>query len=223
MATKAKKYDVSGKEAGSVDLSEKVFGEDRISEGAIHAVIRAELRNRRQGTHKTKGISEIRGGGKKPWRQKGTGYARQGSNRATQWRGGQTVFGPLPRDYTIKLPTAQRRAGIRSILAKKGQAGSISVLADVTLEKFSTKQMYSIFKTMGQLPGNTVAFVVDSEDLKLKKSLMNIPSVAFQHARRLNAPEIYYAGHLVISESALKYLEGAYASEGKAKSGGAQA
>jgi large subunit ribosomal protein L4 len=219
MATKAKKYDTSGKESGSIDLSEKVFGEDRISEGAIHAVIRAELRNRRQGTHKTKGISEIRGGGKKPWRQKGTGYARQGSNRATQWRGGQTVFGPVPRDYTIKLPVAQRRAGIRSILAKKCRAGSVSVISDVTLDKFSTRQMYSIFKTMGQLPGNTVAFIVDSEDAKVKKSLMNIPSVAYQHARRLNAPELYYAGHLVISESALKYLEASYGSEKPAAQG----
>lgn len=213
MAIKAKKYDASGKESGSADLSEKVFGEDRISEGAIHAVIRAELRNRRQGTHKTKGISEIRGGGKKPWRQKGTGYARQGSIRATQWRGGATVFGPLPRDYSIKLPTAQRRSGLRSILAKKARGGSVSVIADIALEKFSTKQMYSIFQAMGQLPGNTVAFVAADEDIKLKKSVMNIPSVAYQNVQRLNAPELYYAGHIVISESALAHLEKNYGTD----------
>ncbi len=210
---KVKKYNAQGKESGSVDLPGSVFGADRISEGAIHTALRAELRNRRQGTHKTKIISEVSGGGKKPWRQKGTGYARQGSIRATQWRGGATVFGPVPRDYRINIPVAQRRAGVRSILAKKGLTGAVSVLADVTLEKFNTKQMFTIFKEMGQLPGNTVAYIVDSEDLKLKKSVMNIPAVVFQHVRRLNAPELHFAGHLVISESALKYIESAYGTE----------
>ncbi|MCB1315937.1 MAG: 50S ribosomal protein L4 [Leptospiraceae bacterium] len=211
---KATKYNASGKKAGQVDLSSAVFIED-YSKSAIYDVIRAELANRRQGTHKTKERAEVRGGGKKPWRQKGTGNARQGSTRAPNWRGGGTVFGPRPRSYRIDLPDKMRKAGIRSILSFKALKEAINVLEDPQLDKYSTKQVYSIFKSMEMVPSGTVAFVVHGEDEKLKKSTGNIPHIRLINAERITAPELFYSTQVVITESALRVLEDRYAGSGK--------
>ena len=213
---KAEKFDHTGKKSGDVELAAGVFLEE-FSKAAIYSVIRIENRNRRQGTHKTKGRAEVSGGGKKPWRQKGTGNARQGSTRAPQWRKGGTVFGPLPRDYSLKLPEKVRKNGLRSILSAKAVSGSVKVLNALKMDSFSTKNAYGVFKNMGLLPGNTVCFLDDTEDLKVKKSLMNIPGIQFVHVRRMTAPEMYYAGQIVISESAMKFLEENYADSGKKK------
>lgn len=203
--SKAQKYDKTGNSTGQVDLPESLFLPE-VSHGAIHTVIRVENANRRQGTHSTKDFSEVRGGGKKPWRQKGTGHARQGSIRAPQWKGGGIVFGPKPRDYGIRIPDKQRKAGMRNILSKKAIDGSVAVLEDLSFDSFSTKQAYSIFKNMGAMPGNTVAFITDKNDQKLKKSVMNIPGLVWIHAERLTAPEVLYSGQVVISESAIDTL-----------------
>ncbi len=203
---KANKYDVTGKAAGTVELPAGVFTEE-FSKGSIYTVIRIENRNRRQGTHKTKGFSEVSGGGKKPWRQKGTGNARQGSIRAAQWRKGYTVFGPQPRDYSLRIPEKVRKLGMKSILSARASVNAVSVLENVKLDKFSTSAMFKIFKNMGVLPGNTVCFVSDSDDLMLKKSLMNIPGLVYVNANRLTAPELYYSGHLVVTEGALRQIE----------------
>lgn len=216
---KAAKYDNTGKKTGEVELPVGLFTED-FSKASIYAVIRIENRNRRQGTHKTKTISEVSGGGRKPWRQKGTGNARQGSTRAPQWRKGAIIFGPRPRDYSMKLPDKVRKSGIRSIFSAKAIAAAVSIIDDVTLDKFSTKHVYGIFKKMNLIPGNTVGFVVDTDDLVLKKSVSNLPLVQLVHAERVTAPELYYAGHLVISESALKKLTAKYGSQ-KSKVGAA--
>lgn len=209
---KVAKYDNTGKKVGEVDLPDSVFAE-QFSKGAIYTVIRIENRNRRQGTHKTKGISEISGGGKKPWRQKGTGNARQGSTRAPHWRKGATVFGPLPRDYSMRIPAKVRKNGIRAILSARANQSAISVIQDVEMNDFSTKTAHSIFKNMGLVPGNTVAFLSTSEEVKLKKSLSNLALVDYMSAKRMNAPELYYRGHLVITESALKFLEENYGTQ----------
>ncbi len=215
---KAVKYDSNGKKAGEISLPTELFGA-KISKGAVHTVLRAENANRRQGTHKTKGFSEVSGGGRKPWKQKGTGNARQGSIRAPQWRKGATVFGPQPRDYTIPLPDKMRKAGIRSIFSLKAQNAVISVLADLNIAEYSTKKMSAIFEGMGLLPGQTVAFVSDSNDHKVLKSLMNIPQIEFVHAHRLTAPEMYFSTHLVIAESAMPYLVSKYGQSGSKKAG----
>lgn len=212
---KAERFDLTGKKVGDMDLPAGVFTTE-FSKAAIYNVIRIENRNRRQGTHKTKNFSEVSGGGKKPWRQKGTGNARQGSTRAPQWRKGGTVFGPLPRDYTLKLPEKMRKAGLAAILSARANAGAVKVLQDMKLEKFSTKSALGIFKNMGVLPGNTVCFLADTEDLMIKKSLSNLAAVQFVNVRRMTAPEMYYAGSLVISEAAMKYLEENYAKAAKA-------
>lgn len=216
---KAVKYDNTGKKTGEVELPAGLFVED-FSRASIYTVIRIENRNRRQGTHKTKTRSEVSGGGKKPWRQKGTGNARHGSTRAPQWRKGATVFGPRPRDYSMRLPEKVRKNGIRSIFSAKASVSAVSIIDDVQMDKFSTKHMFGIFKNMNLIPGNTVGFVVDTDDIKLKKSVSNLPLVRMVHAERITAPELYYAGHLVISESALKKLTEKYGTQ-KSKAGAA--
>jgi large subunit ribosomal protein L4 len=204
-----KKYDSAGKESGTIELPDEIFGGE-INKATLYALIRTESRNRRQGTHKTKGFSDVHGGGRKPYKQKGTGNARQGSIRAAQFRGGFTVFGPLPRDYTIKLPEKQRKSGLRSVFQMRAMQNSISVMDDIKLNTFSTKTVSEIFKKMGLLPGNTVAYMVDSDDGIMKKSFGNIANVAYIHARRPTVPEMYYSGHLVITQSALDYIKDSF-------------
>ncbi len=205
---KATKYDSNGKKSGETELPAALFGET-FSKAAIHAVIRAENANRRQGTHKVKGRSEVSGGGKKPWKQKGTGNARQGSIRASQWRGGGTVFGPTPRSYRIDLPEKIRKSGIRSIFSSKAKDGAVSVIADVTASDYSTKAAHDIFKNMG-MAKQSVVLVVGGADEKLKKSFANIPNIQLLSAERLTAPELYYAAQLVISEKTLEDLAARY-------------
>lgn len=213
---KAQKFDATGKKSGDANLPASVFGAD-VNLGLIREIIDAENRNRRQGTHKTKTVSEVNGGGKKPWRQKGTGNARQGTTRAVQWKGGGISHGPVPRDYSIRVPEKKRKAGIRSVLSYKAGKEAISILADVQMDEFSTKKVHGIFKEMGAIPGSTVVFLTLGSDEKLRKSVSNIPIVHHMDATRITAPELYYNSRLVITESALTHLEKVYASEGARK------
>jgi large subunit ribosomal protein L4 len=208
---KVKKYDRNGKETGTVDLPEDIFGGE-VNRATIHALLRTESRNRRQGTHKTKNFSEVTGGGKKPYRQKGTGNARQGSIRAPHYKGGGISHGPLPRDYRIAMPEKMRKNGLISIFKTRINQNALCVIEDPEVNEFSTKKMYGIFKNMGVLPGNTVAFLSESEGIQLKKSLMNIAQVVFMNAKRMNAPELYHSSKVVLSESALKYITDRYKS-----------
>jgi len=206
---KVKKYDSNGKEAGTIELPEDIFGGE-INRAVLYSLIRTENRNRRQGTHKTKGFSEVNGGGRKPYRQKGTGNARQGSIRAAQFRGGFTVFGPQPRDYSIKLPEKQRKIGLKSLFRVRANQNAISIIEDIKVAEYSTKKVHSVFKNMGLLPGNTVAYMSGDTSDFVTKSMYNIPNAVFVHAKRPTAPELYHAGHVVISESALEYIIGHY-------------
>ena len=210
---KAQKFDATGKKSGDVSLPDSVFAVD-VNLGLIREIIDAENRNRRQGTHKVKTVSEVSGSGKKPWRQKGTGNARQGSIRAVQWKGGGIAHGPVPRDYSIRVPEKKRKAGIRAVLSFKASKEAISVMADPTLDGFSTKKMHGVFKEMGAIPGSTVVFLTLGADEKLRKSVSNIPVLHHMDASRITAPELYYNSRVVITESALAHLEKAYAAEG---------
>ncbi|MBX7056482.1 MAG: 50S ribosomal protein L4 [Leptospirales bacterium] len=214
---KVNQYDRSGKLKGQAELPEAVFGA-KVSPAAIHAVVRAELANRRQGTHKIKVRDEVSGGGKKPWRQKGTGNARQGSTRAPQWRGGGIVHGPQPRSYRMEVPQQIRQAGLRGVLSKKAESGAISVLEDVQVEGYSTRAVAEVFKAMGLVKEPSVAWIVGSDDAKLRASARNIGNLHLIHASRLNAPEILYSGAVVITQSALRIL-----SETLGKSGSGRA
>jgi len=211
---KVERYDQTGSKAGQVELPGGVFAA-KISAPLIQQTIRTELRNRRQGTHKTKTVGEIRGGGKKPWRQKGTGNARQGSIRSTQWRGGQTVFGPRPRDYRIDLPRKMRHAGIRSILSRRVEDKAVVVMEDMALTDFKTRTIADAFEKAGFLPGNTITYVTAGANEKLEKSIGGLETVRFIHAERLTAPELYYCSRLILSDSAVKYIGDAYGAGAK--------
>ncbi|MCB1174392.1 MAG: 50S ribosomal protein L4 [Leptospiraceae bacterium] len=211
---KATKYKADGSSAGQLDLPATLFQSD-YSKSAIYTVIRVELANRRQGTHKTKERSEISGGGKKPWRQKGTGNARQGTNRAPQWKGGGTVFGPRPRSYEIRLPQKQRHAGLRAILSSKAVNQSVAVIEDLKFDDFNTKSAYAILKKAELVPAGTVALIVAGDDKKLQASMRNIPHVRYIHASRLTAPELLYSDTILVTESALTQLAEQYAPAAK--------
>ena len=206
---KAVKYKADGSSAGQVDLPSDVFP-DSYKKSAIYAVVRSEQANRRQGTHKTKERGEVSGGGKKPWRQKGTGNARQGTTRAPQWKGGGTVFGPRPRSYRLEVPVKVRRAGIRAIFSNKAKAEAVGVIEDLKFDSYSTKSAYAIFKKMEMIPSGTVALIVSDPDERLLRSVGNIPFIRCLDASRLTAPELFYSDRLVFTESALKKVAEQY-------------
>ncbi|MCE9599920.1 MAG: 50S ribosomal protein L4 [Spirochaetia bacterium] len=212
---KVKKYSAAGAESGTATVTDVLFGAP-VNEPAIHAVIRTENRNRRHGTHKTKDFAEVSGGGKKPWRQKGTGHARQGSIRAPQWRHGAVALGPQPRDYRIGINDKVRRLGIVSILSKKAGKEQVALIDSLAIAEYSTKTIHGIFKKAGY-EGSPVVYVTDSSDQKLQKSFGNLPNAKIMHAQRLNAPELLYADCVFFSEGAIKYLEGRYKLERKRK------
>lgn len=216
---KASLYTKEGEKRGEVELPAELFNAD-YSEPLIYETIRAENANRRQGTHKTKQRSEVRGGGKKPWRQKGTGNARQGSIRGPQWKGGGIVFGPAPRSYRIALPRKMRRAGIRSIFSCRAQKGGIAILSDLKMEHPRSSDIYNVFKKMGFVPRSTVVYIArkdtSKEGANVRRSFSNIRNIKLVSADRLTAPELYFSGQMVIAESALGYLAEQYGKRGNA-------
>lgn len=201
---KAKKYSKEGVFLSEIDLPFELFQEGNFSSGAIYDAIKAENANLRLGNHSTKDRGEVRGGGKKPWAQKGTGRARQGSIRAPHWRGGGTIQGPKKRDYSIHLSRNVKRKAVVSILNKKAKEAKISVLEDIQLNEYKTKTVYNIFKNMGLHNSGSLAIVVNGEDEFFKVSVRNIPFVKYINAKRIVCRDLLYNNNLVITESALK-------------------
>ncbi|MCE9500847.1 MAG: 50S ribosomal protein L4, partial [Leptospira sp.] len=196
---KAQKYSNTGKKLNEVDLPASIF-DKKVSNGAIYDAIKAENANSRSGNHSTKDRGEVRGGGKKPWSQKGTGRARQGSSRAPHWVGGGIIHGPKPRDYSIHLSRNIKRTAVVSILCKKAKESKITILEDVTLAKFSTKSVFSIFKSMKIHDKGKIGFVVSGEDKMIKGSVRNIPHVLYINSKRVVCRDILYNNNLVITE-----------------------
>ena len=201
-----------------------IFKND-VNEHLIWEIIVAEQANLRQGTHKTKEKGEVRGGGKKPWRQKGTGRARAGSNRSPIWKGGGTTFGPRPRDYRQAIPQKKKRAGIISILTKKIQVGQIVILDKMKLDKVSTKDaflgltkvveastFYENYVKGRKLKANTndgrrkVAFIHADDEQDNKRSLRNIPWVQYMHVDRLGALPLWHSHGIIITKDAYQKL-----------------
>jgi len=207
---KARKYSKTGNFQNEVDLPVSLFAPDNVSRGAIYDAIKAENANLRHGNHSTKDRGEVRGGGKKPWSQKGTGRARQGSSRAPHWTGGGIVQGPKKRDYSSKLSRNVKRKAVVSILNKKAEESKISILEDLTLNKFSSKAVYSVFKNMGLNNTGYIAVLVTGEDEKLKVSTRNIPYIKYINAKRVGCRELLFNNNLVITESALQELVSHY-------------
>ncbi|AVQ35510.1 50S ribosomal protein L4 [Staphylococcus kloosii] len=195
---------VDGTKSGSVELNDAVFAIEPNTDVLFEAITlqRASLR---QGTHAVKNRSAVRGGGRKPWRQKGTGRARQGTIRAPQWRGGGIVFGPTPRSYAYKMPKKMRRLALRSALSYKVQESALTVVDAFQFDAPKTKEFKTALSNLKQ--PKKVLVVTDSEDVNVELSARNIPGVQVSTAQGLNVLDITSADSVVITESAAKKVE----------------
>jgi len=197
-------YDREGKENGQVELPEAVFNVP-LNAAVLHQAVVRQQANDRQGTHETKTRGEVSGGGKKPWKQKGTGRARQGSTRAPQWRHGGVVFGPHPRTYEQKMPRKQRRLALRAALSAKSQAGAVRVVEEIVLEAPKTRLVAVLFDQLGA--GARTLFVIPEHDLMLEKSTRNLVGVKTILATNLNPTDVLTADTIVFTRSALTQIE----------------
>ncbi len=197
-------YDRDGKETGTLELPSSVFNAP-VNEAVLHQAVRRQQANDRQGTHETKTRGDVSGGGKKPWKQKGTGRARQGSTRAPQWRHGGTVFGPHPRTYEQKMPRKQRRLALRSALSVKSQEGAVRIVEEIALEAPKTRVVAALFDEMGA--GARTLFVIPEHDLMLEKSTRNLAGVKIILATNLNPTDVLTADTIVFTRSALTQVE----------------
>lgn len=200
---KIKVVDMSGKELREIEISEVLFASD-INETAVHQAVVNHLANRRQGTQSTKTRSEVRGGGRKPWRQKGTGSARQGSTRSPQWKGGGVVFAPKPRDYSYKLPKSLKKVALSSALTSKFNDGKMIVVDNISFDAPKTSKMIEFFNKLG---ARKPLVVTESVDKNVYLSARNIEKAAVTYADLINVYELLKHDNLVISESALKRVE----------------
>jgi large subunit ribosomal protein L4 len=201
-------YNISGAQVGEIELAETIFGIEP-NASVLHEAVVMQQASLRRGTHDTKGRSEVRGGGRKPWRQKGTGRARQGSIRAPQWVGGGTVFGPTPRSYAFKLPKKVRRLALKSALSTKVNANEIIVLDALTIDAPKTKDMVAI---LANLKVGKKALIVSSEqDSNIVLSARNIPGVKVVDATGINVLDLLHHDALVITKDAVAKVEEVFA------------
>ncbi len=206
---KAQVLGLDGKEIREIELADEVFNIE-VSEGSIYHAIKNELANMRAGTASTKGRSEVKGSGAKPWRQKGTGRARAGHKRSPIWVGGGTVFGPKPRDYSYKLPRKIKRLAIKSILSLKVKENKVKVIEDFTVESGKTKDLVKILKNL--VPEERTVIVLKDDDGMIKRAGRNIPWLGFLAYNRLRAHDLFYCKNLLLLESSVKKLNEFYAS-----------
>ncbi len=200
-------FNMEGKEVGSLDLNDAVFGVE-VNEHLVHMAVVQQLANNRQGTQKAKTRSEVRGGGRKPWRQKGTGHARQGSTRSPQWTGGGVVFAPVPRDYSFKLNKKEKRAALKSALSSRVQDGKIIIVDELKLDEIKTKQFAKI---MDNLKVEKALVVLSEKDENVVMSARNLPSVKTALSNTINVYDILKYNTLVLTKDAVKSIEEVYA------------
>jgi len=198
-------YDIENNKVSEIELSEVVFGAP-VNESAIYEVVRMQMASRRRGTASTKGRSDIRGGGKKPWRQKGTGRARAGHSRSPLWRGGGTVFGPQPRSYAFKVPKKVRRVALISALSMKFKEERMIVLSDFPMDEIKTKRFQEVIDRFGF---KKALFVIDGAQPALEKSSRNIPEVKMVRSEGINVYDLLKYDHVVLLEPSIKKIEGA--------------
>ena len=203
-----KVVNMAGVEVGEITLSDVIFGA-KINEAVLHAAVRAFLMNQRQGTQSTLTRSEVSGGGKKPWRQKGTGRARQGSTRSPQWTHGGIALGPKPRDYRLAMNKKTRRVALYSALSAKVAAGDLIVVDEIKCESFSTKTVVNMLKALGA--ERKALIVLDEVNNFVVKSTANIPSVQSTLAHTINVYDILNANKFVVSKAAVAKLEEVFA------------
>ena len=200
-------YNIDGKEVGSIELNDAVFGVE-VNEHLVHLAVVNQLANKRQGTQKAKTRSEVRGGGRKPWRQKGTGHARQGSTRAPQWTGGGVVFAPKPRDYSFKMNKKEKKIALLSALSSKVNDSKIVVLDSFNLDEIKTKKFAEV---MNNIKVSNALFVIEGENKNVVLSGRNIPTVKVSATNEINTYDVLKYDTLVVTKAAVEKLEEVYA------------
>ena len=200
-------YNMEGKEVGTMELNDAVFGVE-VNEHLVHAAVVAQLANKRQGTQKAKTRSEVSGGGRKPWRQKGTGHARQGSTRAPQWTGGGVVFAPTPREYTIKLNKKERRLALKSVLTAKVQENKFIVLDELKFDEIKTKNFQAV---LNNLNVNKAMVVINDNDKNVVMSAKNIPNVITAQTNTINVYDILKYNTMIVTKAAVETIQEVYA------------
>ena len=200
-------YNMEGKEVEKIDLSDAVFGVE-VNEHLVHMAVVQQLANNRQGTQKAKTRSEVSGGGRKPWRQKGTGHARQGSTRSPQWTGGGVVFAPVPRDYSFKLNKKEKRAALKSALTSKVQDQKLIVVDEIKMDEIKTKRFAEILKNIN---ANKALVVLNEKDDNVILSARNIADAKTALTNTINVYDVMNAGTVVLTKAAVATIEEVYA------------
>lgn len=200
-------YNMEGKEVGTLDLSDAVFGVE-VNEHLVHMAVVQQLANKRQGTQKAKTRSEVSGGGRKPWRQKGTGHARQGSTRAPQWTGGGVVFAPTPRDYSVKMNKKERRAALKSALTSRVQENKLIVLDELKLDEVKTKAMQNV---LNNLNVSKAMVVLADNDANVVLSARNIPNVVTALPNTINVYDVLKYNTVILTKASAAAIEEVYA------------
>ena len=200
-------YNMEGKEVGTIDLSDAVFGVE-VNEHLVHMAVVQQLANKRQGTQKAKTRSEVSGGGRKPWRQKGTGHARQGSTRAPQWTGGGVVFAPVPRDYSFKINKKEKRAALKSALTSRVQDQKFVVLDELKLDAIKTKDFV---KVLNNLKVSKALVVLGDRDMIVEKSAANVPDVKTAQVSSINVYDILKYDTVITTKAGVEKIEEVYA------------
>ena len=200
-------YNMEGKEVGTIELNDAVFGVE-VNEHLVHMAVVQQLANNRQGTQKAKTRSEVSGGGRKPWRQKGTGHARQGSTRSPQWTGGGVVFAPVPRDYSFKINKKENRAALKSVLTSRVLDNKLIVVDELKFDEIKTKKFQAV---MDNLKVKKALVVIADNDEKITMSARNIPTVKTALVNSINVYDILKGDTLVLTKDAVAKIEEVYA------------
>ena len=200
-------FNMEGNEVGTMELNDAVFGVE-INEHLVHLAVVRQLANKRQGTQKAKTRSEVSGGGRKPWRQKGTGHARQGSIHAPQWTGGGVVFAPVPRDYEVKMNKKERRAALKSALTSKVQDNKLVVVDSLTLAEAKTKEMQ---KVLTNLKADKALVITAADDQNVAISARNIADVQTATVNTMNVYDVMKHNTVVVTKDAVASIEEVYA------------
>ena len=200
-------YNMEGKEVDKIELNDSIFGVE-INEHLVHMAVLQQLANKRQGTQKAKTRSEVRGGGRKPWRQKGTGHARQGSTRSPQWTGGGVVFAPTPRDYSLKLNKKEKRAALKSALTSRVVENKFVVVDELKLDEIKTKKFVEVLKNLNV---EKALVILNDMDEKVIASAANIPTVKTTQTNELNVFDVLKYDTVVVTKAAVATIEEVYA------------
>ena len=200
-------FNMEGNEVGSMELNDAVFGVE-VNEHLVHMAVVQQLANNRQGTQKAKTRSEVSGGGRKPWRQKGTGHARQGSTRAPQWTGGGVVFAPVPRDYSFKINKKEKRAALKSALTSRVQDQKFVVLDELKLDAIKTKDFV---KVLNNLKVSKALVVLGDRDMIVEKSAANVPDVKTAQVSSINVYDILKYDTVITTKAGVEKIEEVYA------------